>query len=63
MRKSYWKTFELARLGVHPRTIRAIMRIQRRQQYSDQKYEQFKIQLSSIAASSLHLFDKKLLSD
>lgn len=57
MSKNYWRTYELARLGVHPKTIKAIMRIQRRQQYADQKHEQLKIMVSHLVSSSLHLFD------
>jgi len=45
MSRSYWKSYELKRLGIHPRTVKAIMRIQRKEIYSNEKQEMLKIKI------------------
>jgi hypothetical protein len=42
MRKTYWKSYELKRFGMHPKSVRAFMRIQRNQMYRDKKYAELK---------------------
>ena len=48
MRKQYYTSYDLKKLGVHYKTIRAVQRIQRKQIYSDKQFEDLKIRLSNM---------------
>ena len=47
MSRSYWKSYELKRLGIHPNTARAIQRIQRKEIYLNEKQELLKIKIKN----------------
>lgn len=52
MGKSYWKSYELKKFGLHPRTIRAFLRIQRKEIYKNKKYEELKLFVQEVIRSS-----------
>lgn len=56
MKRNYWRTYELKKLGLHPNTIRAIMRIQRRHQYNDQKQQELKTRVMEILSTRTMYF-------
>ncbi len=58
MTHSYWKSYELKSLGIHPRTVKAILRIQRKEIYSNEKQELLKIKI----AKTLCLMGRKKTS-
>lgn len=45
MSHTYWKSYELKSLGIHPRTVKAILRIQRKEIYLNEKQEMLKIKI------------------
>ncbi len=48
MRKQYYTSYDLKKLGVHYKTIRAMQRIQRRQIYSDKQFEELKTKMANL---------------
>lgn len=51
MRKTNWKSFELKKLGVHHKTARAILRLQRNQIYSDKKQRVLRLKIMEALMS------------
>ena len=52
IRRTYWKSYELDKLGVHKSTNRAIQRIQRKQIYADKKFEELKLKIRTLLNQS-----------
>ncbi len=52
MRRINWKSFELKRMGLHSKTVKAIMRLQRNQIYADKKQELLKIKILEVLLSA-----------
>ncbi|MDX9703717.1 MAG: hypothetical protein RBU23_11850 [Candidatus Auribacterota bacterium] len=45
MKKTYYTSLDLKRLGVHPRTAKAVQRIQRKEIYGNKRYAELKSML------------------
>ena len=48
MKKSYWTSYQLKKLGMNHKSAKALLRVQRRQIYNDRKYEELKNKIKSV---------------
>ena len=53
MRRTYWTSYELKRLGMNHKSAKAFLRIQSKQIYYDKKYEELKNKIKLYISQSV----------